>query len=183
MSLMTGLRRGTAGVVLASMVLACGPALAQEPSAEHVAAARAAIAALKATDQFDVILPNAAENLKTSLIQATPDLQGEIDAAVDEQALAMVARRTDLEKEAASIYAKTFSQEDLKAITAFYESPAGKALLENGALVTRELLKAAEIWSNGVSRDMADEVAKKLYEKLGARPKIEEVPGTTPAKQ
>lgn len=180
MSLMTGLRRRSAGLILASAVFVGGPALAQEPSPEHLAAARAAIAALKATDQFDIILPNAAENLKTSLIQATPDLQGEIDAAVDEQALAMVARRTDLEKEAAAIYAKTFSQEDLQAITTFYTSKAGLALLDNGALVTRELLKAAEIWSNGVSRDMADEVAKKLYEKLGNRPRIEEVPGTAP---
>jgi Uncharacterized protein conserved in bacteria len=183
MSLLTGFRRRGAGLILASVMLASGPALAQEPSAEHLAAARAAISALKATDQFDVILPNAAEQLKASLIQATPDLQGEIDATVDEQALAMVTRRADLEREAASIYAKTFSQEDLRAIAEFYESKAGKALLDNGALVTRELLKAAEIWSNGIARDMADEVAKKLHAKLGDRPRIEEVPGQTPKKK
>ena len=42
--------------------------------------------------------------------------------------------------------------------------------------MTRELLKAAEIWSNGIQRDMAQQVATKLHEKLGDRPKLVEEP-------
>ena len=91
-------------------------------------------------------------------------------------AISLASRRGDLEKEAAAIYAKTFTEEELTTIADFYKSGAGLKLLENGPLVTRELLKAAEIWSNGIQRDMAQQVATKLHEKLGDRPKLVEEP-------
>ena len=71
-------------------------------------------------------------------------------------------RRTDLEKEAALAYARVFSEEDLNAIAAFYNSEAGKKLLSDGPIVTRELFKAADIWQRGVARDLAQSVGAKL---------------------
>ncbi len=178
MTQFTAFKRFGAGVILASSIAFAMPAFAQEPSAEHVAAARAAIAALQATDDFDIVLPQAAENLKASLIQSTPDLEAEISAMVDEKVFEMVPRRADLEREAALIYAKTFTQEQLTAIASFYGSEPGKALIANGALVSRELLKAADIWSVGIQRDLATTVATALDAKLGDRPRIELNPGT-----
>ncbi|PWW04463.1 hypothetical protein DFR52_1011161 [Hoeflea marina] len=176
MKISTGFKRSGAAVIVASGLVLGGfianPAFAQDATPEHVAAARTAIAALGATDQFDAILPNAAEQLKASLIQSTPDLQEEISATVDEKVYDLVPRRGDLEREAAAIYAKTFSEADLKAIADFYSSDAGKHLIENGPLVTRELLKAAEIWSNGIQRDLSTEVATALQAKLGDRTKL-----------
>lgn len=174
MNYFTGLKRLGAGVIVLSALAISGQAIAQDISDEHKAAARAAITALGATDQFDAILPAAAENLKSSLIQATPDLQEIIGATVDEKVFEMVPRRGDLEREAAEIYAKSFTIEELKAIAEFYSSEPGKKLIENGPLVTRELLKAAEIWSNGIARDLSTEVATKLQATLGDRPRIEE---------
>lgn len=142
-------------------------AQAQEPSQAQLDAAHSAISALHATDDFDAILPNAAEALKHSLIQADPNLQKEITATVDEKALEMAGRRGDLEKEIASIYAKSFSAEELKAIADFYNSAPGKKLLEQGPVVTRETLKAARIWSNGIARDLAEETNKSLEASLG----------------
>ena len=177
MKIPTGFKRnGAAMIVASSLVLggfvAAHPAFAQDATPEHLAAARSAITALGATDQFDAILPNAAEQLKSSLIQSTPDLQPEISATVDEKVFDLVPRRGDLEREAAAIYAKTFSEADLKAISDFYNSEAGKHLIENGPLVTRELLKSAEIWSNGIQRDLSTEVATALQAKLGDRTKL-----------
>ena len=174
MSIIMRVKTGCAGLMIAAVMAAGAPAFAQEPSESHLAAARQAISALHATDEFDAILLNAAMQLKTNLIQSTPDIQSAIDQTVDEVALSLASRRGDLEKEAAAIYAKTFSEDELKAIADFYKSEAGVKLLENGPLVTRELLKAAEIWSNGIQRDMAQTVATKLHDKLGDRPKLEE---------
>jgi uncharacterized protein len=174
MSIIMRVKTGCAGLMIAAVMAAGAPAFAQEPSESHLSAAREAISALHATDDFDAILLNAALQLKGNLIQSTPDIQTEIDETVDEVALSLASRRGDLEREAAGIYAKTFSEEELKSIANFYESDAGRKLLENGPLVTRELLKAAEIWSNGIQRDMAEKVATKLHEKLGDRPKIEQ---------
>lgn len=148
--------------------LSCA-AHAQEPTQAQLDAARAAIRALHATDEFDAILPNAAEALKHSLIQADPNLQKAITATVDQKALEMAGRRGDLEKEIATIYAKTFTTEELKAIADFYNSGPGKALLDKGPVVTRETLKAARIWSNGIARDLAEETNKALEASLGKK--------------
>jgi len=175
MTIFTGLKRFGAGmIVISSLATASHSALAQEISDDHLAAARTAIAALGATDQFDNIIPGTAEQLKMNLIRANVDLQEVISTTVDEEALKIVPRRGDLEKEAAQIYAKAFSKEELTAIAEFYTSDAGKKLIENGPLVIREVVKAAEIWSSGMARDLRVNVSKVLEEKVGERPRMPE---------
>jgi len=175
MTIFTGLKRFGAGMIVASsLAVASNAALAQELSDDHIAAARAAITALKSTDQFDAVIPGTAEQLKVNLIRANGDLQEIISATIDEEALKIVPRRADLEKEAAAIYAKSFTKEELTAIADFYNSSAGKKLIDNGPLVTRELVKSAEIWSAGIARDLAENTNKVLQEKIGARPKVED---------
>lgn len=173
MTILTGLKRFGAGmIVISSLAVAGHSAVAQELSEDHIAAARTAIAALGSTDQFDAIIPGAAEQLKINLIRANADLQQVISDTVDEEALKIVPRRADLEKEAAQIYAKAFSKEELVAIAEFYSSEPGKKLIETGPLVTRELIKSADIWSSGVARDLADNVNKAIEAKVGERPKL-----------
>jgi hypothetical protein len=138
------------------------PAAAQDISDSHLKAARAAIAAIKATDQFDLILPQAAQALKQELIQKNPDLQQLISQTVDEKTLEMVGRRADLEKEAALAYARVFNEEELTAIAAFYNTPTGQKLLSDGPIVTRKVLEAADIWQRGVARDLAVAVGETL---------------------
>ncbi len=61
-------------------------ASAQEISEAHLEAARAAISAINATEQFDEILPNAARSLKGELIQKDPNLEALITKTVDDKA-------------------------------------------------------------------------------------------------
>jgi hypothetical protein len=107
-------------------------------------------------------VPAAAQALKGQLIQKDPNLQEDIISAVDKQALVLAPRRGDLETEAATDYAKMFTEDELKAIAAFYNSEAGKKLLEKGPEVTAELSRAASIWQRGIARDLAEAVAKEL---------------------
>jgi hypothetical protein len=145
-------------------------ARAQEVSEAQLAAARDAIASLNVTDRYDNILPNLAERLKAQFIQASPNFQNQISAAVDEQALALAPRRADLEREAATIYAKGFSVDELKSISTFFNTETGKKLLTNQPLVSRELTKAAEIWANGISRDLTNQSSEKLRGIIDANP-------------
>lgn len=170
MSMALGLRRCTLAIATVAVIGLGMPVQAQEPSAEHLAAARATINALGATDQFDAILPNASLNLKTTLIQTAPNLQDIISVTVDETAIEMAGRRADLEREAAAIYAKNFSMEELVAIRAFYVSEPGKKLISSGPIVTREILQAAEVWSNGISRDLAVATDTALRARIGEIP-------------
>jgi hypothetical protein len=161
-------RARAASVALAALaaVAFAVPASAQEISESHLKAARAAISALHATDQFDAILPQAAAALKAELIQKNPDLQEVILNPVDERTLAIASRRADLENEVANAYARIFSEEDLKGIADFYNSAPGKKLLSDGPIVTREVVQAAEIWQRGVARDLAQNVGEVLDKKM-----------------
>lgn len=153
----------------ASLSAVGGVAQAQEISETHLKAARAAIAAIRATEQFDTILPQAAQALKVELIQKDPNLQSLINATVDEKTLAMVGRRADLEREAATAYARVFTEQQLTEIANFYNSETGKQLLADGPIVTREVLRAAEIWQNGVARDLSQAVGQQIASVVGSQ--------------
>ena len=168
----------TAFVLLATTAPA---AFAQDVTEDHLKAARAAISAIGATDNFDNILPNLAERLKANLIQASPNYQDLISSTIDTKALELAGRRADLEREAATIYAKTFTVEQLNAISAFYQSEAGKKLLNDGPIASREMLKAADIWAAGVSRDLNAEATKTLQATLAAPAEEAGKPPTAPA--
>lgn len=164
-----GFVRTLAVTLIVSAGLA-GAVKAQDVTDEQIKTARSAIDAIGATSRFDNILPGLAVRVKATLVQASPNHEAEINAVVDEQALALAPRRADLEKEAATIYAKTFTQDELKAIADFYSSAVGKKLLADGPIATREVMKAAEIWAAGVDRDLRTESGKKLDTMLGTPP-------------
>lgn len=152
-------------VILSTVVAGIGfasLARAEDVSPEQEKAARAAIDALKATEPFDNILPQIAERLKANLIQTSPNYQDVIVTTVDENALALAGRRGDLEKEAAAIYARTFTTEELNEITKFFGSEVGQKFLKDIPLANREMYKAADIWGAGIERDLANESEKEL---------------------
>lgn len=168
MGKIAGLGKAAAASILISGLVFGTAARAQEISAEHIAAAKQAITALGVTDRFDNILPGLAERLKSELIQSSPNVEDQITATVDAKALELAPRRADLEREAALTYARAFSVEELKAISTFYSSDAGKKLLKDGPIATRELMKAADIWAAGINRDLNASSMAELQKVAGA---------------
>jgi hypothetical protein len=169
MTLHTRVRRLSAVLAASAFVALSSAAFAQDITESHMKAARDAVAALHATDVFDNILPQAAAALEAQLIQKNPDMQELIGKTVNEKALALASRRSDLEREAATAYAKSFSEKELNDIAAFYNSDSGKKLLKDGPAAMRELVKAAEIWQNGIARDLAQDVGKTLEAAAAAK--------------
>jgi hypothetical protein len=172
----TRVRRLSAALLATAALAFAAPTFAQEISESHIRAARAAISSIMATDQFDLILPQAAGALKGELIRKDPNLQQIISAAVDQKSLELAGRRADLEREAALAYARVFTEAELNEIAAFYTTTAGKKLISEGPIVTREVLKAAEIWQTGIGRDLAESVAKEIESKVAVG-----VPASDPA--
>ena len=143
-------------ILVAAAVLAAGigSAFAQEISASHEKAAREALAASGASEPFDDILLRLGARVKDQLTNARPDLADQIAPMVDEATIALAPRRGDLETEAAQIYARTFTEEELKEIARFYNTSAGKKILSDGPVVARELTKASRVWTAGIQRDL-----------------------------
>ena len=152
--------RGGLYAAVALVGLAVPPALAQEISPSHLAAAREAVDSIDTTEQFDQILLNAATQIKAELIVNNPDLQSKISEMVDDSAIALAPRRADLENEIARIYAKMFTEQELREIAQFYTSEAGRKLIKQGPQATREMMAAADVWTNGIVRDLRESAVK-----------------------
>ncbi|MGV1752966.1 DUF2059 domain-containing protein [Agrobacterium sp. CG674] len=165
---LAGLGKAAAASIFISGIVFGTAVRAQEISEAHIAAAKQAISTLGVTDRFDDILPGLAERLKSELIQASPNVEDAITTTVDAKALELASRRADLEREAALTYARAFSLDELKAISTFYGSEAGKKLLKDGPIATRELMKAADIWAAGINRDLNTSSMAELQKVAGA---------------
>lgn len=142
---------------------------AQDVSAAHLDAARKAITAIGATDQFDDFLPSAARSMKMELVSKNPNLESLINTVVDEEALALAKRRGALEAEAARAYAKYFTEAELNQISTFYQSETGKKLLEKGPLAMGDTVAAFNEWRQSIARDLSTNVSKRLVEATSAK--------------
>lgn len=61
------------------------------------------------------------------------------------------------------IYQKHFTEDDLKAAIAFYESPAGQKMALASPLVMRESMEAGQQWGMKVGADIAAKLKEKGY--------------------
>lgn len=61
------------------------------------------------------------------------------------------------------IYDTHFSHDDINALIRFYETPAGKRLLEVTPSITRESYIAGQTWGEKVARDVVDELIRQGY--------------------
>ncbi|PIT70453.1 DUF2059 domain-containing protein [Bartonella tribocorum] len=139
---------------------------AQGVSDQHLDSARKTIKAIHATDQFDNFLPNAVHDFKNQLISDDPNLATDISNIVDKNALALIKKRSDLEKEIAHVYAKYFTQKELDAITAFYNSDTGKKFLTEVPNIARDSYSAFDVWRSTFMEELVENVKKEVTEKL-----------------
>ena len=153
-------------IVLASALIAM-PAIASAQDAD-LAAARKALTATEATTSFDNILIDAATGLKNQLTAANPDKADLISTIVDEEAIALAARRGALESEAARLFGNTFTPAELTAIHEFFSSETGQKYLRETPVLARELNKVARVWASGISRDLRANVGDKLRAAVGS---------------
>ena len=92
----TVLKNSFAIVTISLVAFTAPSAMGQEIREQHLKSARQAITATKATESFDSILLNASAGLKNQLTANDPDKAATIATVVDEEAIALAARRADL---------------------------------------------------------------------------------------
>jgi hypothetical protein len=146
------------------VALAAGPSLAsaQEISSSHLAAALDVVHSAKASRGFDNVLPTLATQVEDRLIRSRPDLHKEIISAVESAALKLAARRADLDNDVARVWAKSFSEDELKVIATFYKTAAGQKFADVGSLVYAETLDAVKGWSDRLGEELLDKSRDEL---------------------
>jgi hypothetical protein len=141
-------------IIAALLLLSTGVSQAQNPTPDTLEAARTLVKTLKLTDQYQSLLPGILFSLRFPLTQDRPEIQRDFDALVPTVLETYSKYYTSMVDSAAALYAKEFSADELRAIEAFYRSPAGQKY----AAQSRELADR--------SRQIGDDVSRKAYDDL-----------------
>jgi hypothetical protein len=115
---------------------------------------------------FDNILPTLAVQAKNRLIQERPDLHQQISAVVDDIAFKLIARRNDLDTDIARVWARNFTDDELKAVNAFFTSDAGKKYKAVAPGVASDILKASQNWADRLGAEMYDRALTEMKKQV-----------------
>ena len=167
---MSGIRfRRIAGLCAAAFLLAAPLARAQPdaptPSPEALAAARELVSTMNLTEQFKVLMPAIMKGLKPAIVQNRSNVERDYDAMTPVLLDGFQARLGELSEAVAIIYAGNFSPDDLHALTAFYQSPTGRKLLQKTPEVATQTMAAGQKFGQSVAADMRQRMIEELRKK------------------
>ncbi len=146
------------GAALASSL----PAMAAPPTPAALATAGEIVKLSGATSLFTTLIPGVIEQSKILFLQQNPGLAGDLNVITAKMRADLAPRLGELSAEVAKIYAEHFTEQELKDLLAFYNSPVGKKFIVEQANVVNSSLKFAQDWANKLS----DEVTVKMREEL-----------------
>jgi hypothetical protein len=151
------------GCFIAAAAHAQAPAPA--PSAGAVAAARELIVVKGGAAMFDPVIPGVIETAKNSLVPTNPNLTKELNDVAAQLRKDYDNKRAELVYEVALIYAKHFSEQELKDLVAFYKSPLGQKMLKEEPLALDQGMKRAQDWSQEFSEAVLMRIRTEMAKK------------------
>ena len=147
-----------AALVGGALVWALVPtrAATDNPTPEEISVAIVALKSAGLGNVFDKVLPLVSEQIQNRLLGQRPDLRTEIPVVVNDVALKLIPRRKELDTNAGRIWAKVFTAEELKAISAFFLSSAGQKYLSVGPTAFNDASAEMKKWSERIADEMYD---------------------------
>ena len=141
--------------------LTCG-AMAETPSPEALTAARSLVTTLKLSDRYRALLPGILLSLKPALVQDRPEIERDYDAMTTMIADVYAPFYKAMLDNAATIYATTFTVDEMHQIEAFYRLPVGQKFLQVQPAIVQRGTEAAQ----DISRKASDEIKARLTDAL-----------------
>jgi uncharacterized protein len=165
MSVIEALQRAARPAVIAVTLVAFGPAAhaqSQQPSAASLQVAKQLITVTHATTVFDPLIAGVVEQAKLLFLQQNPGLGKDLNEVAGKIRKELQPRFSQITNEVALLYAKNFTEQELKEILVFYKSPAGQKLLQKQPKVIDSSMQFAQNWANKLS----DEVIEKMRDDM-----------------
>lgn len=161
------LRRAVGPILIAAALCAFVPAAhaQSKPSAAAMADAHKLLELTGATQLFNPLIAGVVEQAKLLFLQQNPALGKDLNDVAADLRTQLAPRFSELTDEVAKIYAANFSEQELKAILAFYESPAGKKLLQRQPQVVDQSMKFAQSWANKLSEEVVAKMREEMKKK------------------
>jgi hypothetical protein len=151
--------------VAAALMMSVSVAHSQQPSAASIATAKELVSATGAMGLFNPLIAGVVEQARLLFLQQDPGLGKDLNEITAQIRADLAPRYVELSDEVAKLYATTFTDDEIKTILAFYQSPVGKKLLEKQPQVIDSSMKFAQGWANKLS----DEVIARIRTELKKR--------------
>ena len=136
-----------------------------QPSAAALATAKELVGITGATALFSPLVAGVVEQSKLLFLQQNPMLQKDLNEIAAQMRTELQPRFVEITNEVAHEYASHFTEQELKDILAFYQSPAGKKMLLEQPKVVNNSMQFAQDWANKLSTEvtakMRDELKKR----------------------
>jgi hypothetical protein len=152
-------------IVGSVLLFSIGAARAQTPSPEAMAAARELVTTLKLSDQYKALLPVILLGLKPALTQDRPEIERDYDAMMPAVADAYTPYYNAMVDSIATVYANSFSVDELRQIEAFYRQPVGQKFLEKSQAIRRQSVQIGEDTSRKAAEDLRTSLTQLLRQK------------------
>jgi uncharacterized protein len=124
---------------------------APEPSKAAVAAAREVLAMKGATNMFIPVPIGVVESVKRSFLPTNPNLGRELNEVAAVLQKEFEGKRAELVDDVATIYARRFTEQELKELVVFFKTPLGQKWAREEPAAIEEGLREAQRWSDAFS--------------------------------
>lgn len=151
-------------------LIAIGSASAQQnpnPSAAAIASAQQILTAKHIDQLYKEAVPGLVDRTKFTLLQSNLNYQKDLNEVAIKVAKDLAGREKEIGDQIAKIYAQHFSEQELKDLVAWYNSPLGKKTIEQEP----EIFAAARGFIDSWSQSFSEEIIDKFRAEMKARGK------------
>jgi uncharacterized protein len=133
-------------------------AFAQEFSEAHLAAAQELMKVTGVDKQFDTLIPALMQQMTHLLITQNPKEEQLIRTLQGRITQRFATDKQNLLDQAAVIYAKHFTQEEIREVSAFYKTGVGERFVQATPEIMAEMMPLGQRWG----REIAEKVIQEM---------------------
>jgi hypothetical protein len=155
-------RAGRAAVIALAVGMLAPPALAQQPSAPALALARELIELKGYSHRWDSIVSSAIEQMRMTFPRTDPSLAKDLNEVAAQLRTEYAPRSEELNREIAQLYARSFTEQELRELVAFYRTPVARKALEWEPRIYDETVILSRDWFSSFSKEVLTRMRAEL---------------------
>jgi hypothetical protein len=151
--------------IAATLVLAVPAAQAQKVTPAAMLTAGQIVKVTGATDLFNPLIAGVVEQAKVLFLQQNPALSKDVNEIAAKMRADLAPRMVEISSDVARNYATQFTEQELKDLLVFYQSPLGQKTLKVQPQIVDASLKFAQDWANKLSEEVVEKMRVELKKK------------------
>ncbi len=114
---------------------------------------------------FTPLIPGVVEQARLFYLQQNPALGKDLTEVATKIRTELQPRFAELTDDLAKIYADAFSEQEMKEIIAFYQTPAGKKMLDQQPKLVDASMNFAGNWANKLSEEVTARMREEMIKR------------------